>query len=168
MVTPFISRDVFRSLLYAWREISETKLLGSVSRRRPQHLLGILQGGLGHLRAAQHPCHFLQPLLFPKQPDRGARPALHFLLLDHEMLIGEGRNLRQMGHAQYLLHSRQGFQLLTYRLGCPSADADVNLIEDQCAGQGCPFPAAGCPFRRSTRRVVSTRSLPALAVRMIS
>ena len=59
--------------------------------RRPQKLI------VGFV-AAEHPRDFRWPIARPKRGHAAPGRTAALLLFDHEMTVGEGRNLRQMGH----------------------------------------------------------------------
>ena len=59
--------------------------------------------------------------------------AVVFSLFYHQMLIGEGGDLGQMGDAQDLLGAAQRLELLADRFGGAASNADIDLIEDQRA-----------------------------------
>jgi hypothetical protein len=107
-----------------------------------QHLLGMLARGLGQFGPAQHAGNFLGALLAGDEADCGAGAIGGALLFDHVMMVGEGRNLRQVSYAQYLIGSRQCFQLFSYGLSCASADAGIDFVEDKSyvRGWGGPPP----------------------------
>ena len=68
--------------------------------------------------------------------DLGAGAAVGLALFDDEVLIGEGRNLRQVRHAQNLLAAAEGFELLADSFSGAASDANVDFVEDQCAWGG--------------------------------
>ncbi len=68
-----------------------------------QELLGMAERSIAELGSAHHARHFFGPLRLLEQPHRGFGVALFLLFLDQEVRIGEGGDLGQMRHAQYLL-----------------------------------------------------------------
>ena len=95
-----------------------------------------------------------------EQPDLGFGAARGLALVDEEMLIGEGGDLRQVSDAENLLAARQGLELLAYGFRGAAADADVDFIEDQSARRGVFFLALD--------EVSSTATLSASITRLIS
>jgi len=71
-----------------------------------------------------------------REGDFGFGAAVGFALVDEEVLIGEGGDLGQVGYAQNLLAAAEGFELLATASAAASANADVDLIEDQGARGG--------------------------------
>src|ERR1700730_10933002 len=103
-------------------------------------------GSLRLLRAAQHAGHFFDSLSGTETPDSGLYPASLFSLFHHKMLRCKNRDLGQMCDAQHLLRLAQRLQLPSYGFCGPTADADVDLVEDQRARQqrsAFSFVAAG-------------------------
>ncbi len=88
--------------------------------------------------------------------DVGVGAAAGFLLRDEEVLVGEGGDLRQMGDAEDLLGFGQGLELLADGLGCATADADVDFVEDEGAGER--GSAAACPSRWQPSSTVTLRA----------
>src|SRR5260370_29618055 len=72
--------------------------------RRPQKLI------VGFV-AAEHPRDFPRSIARPKRGHAAPGRTTALLLFDHEMTVGEGRNLRQMGHTSDLMVTRKLFQL---------------------------------------------------------
>src|SRR5207245_7642216 len=52
------------------------------------------------------------------------------LLLDYIMEISKCRDLRQVGHAEDLIGSRELFELFAYGLGGAAANANINFVKD--------------------------------------
>ena len=100
-----------------------------------QQMCSMFQAGLGQLGPAQHAGDLLGPLRILHAANLGLRAPALLRLLDQKVLIAERRNLRKMGDAQHLLALRQRLQLSPNRLRRPSADADIDLVEDQRARQ---------------------------------
>ena len=73
-----------------------------------QHLFGVLQGGVRHLRAAQHTGDFVAAFFVRKMPDAGSRATALSMLFDQIVLVGEGGDLREMSNAEHLLAAREG------------------------------------------------------------
>ena len=96
----------------------------------------MLEAGVGDLCAGEHSGDFASAGGVVEEANLHPGAALGFVLLDDEVLIGEGGDLGQMGDAQDLLAAAQGFELLADGLGGAASDADVDFVEDQCAGGG--------------------------------
>ena len=62
----------------------------------------------------------------------GATVAL--VLLDPELGVGVRGDLAEMGHAQNLMRARQLPEAAAHGLGAPSADAGIDLVEDERRG----------------------------------
>jgi hypothetical protein len=75
--------------------------------------------------AAQHAGQLPEPLVSLDPPHGG--PAA--LAIDHQVGVGEGRHLREVGHHQNLPATGQSGQLLSHRQRGRSADAGVDLVE---------------------------------------
>src|SRR5213078_1447771 len=67
--------------------------------------------------------------------DVGARAVAGDLLGDLEMAISEGRDLGQVGDAQYLVAAGQPPELLAHHATAAPTDAHVHLIEYQGGGE---------------------------------
>ena len=94
-----------------------------------------------------HPCYFFGSFLWREEADGGLGAALFFLFFDEEVLIGEGGDLREVGDAEDLLDAREGFEFLADGFGGPASDADVDLVEDEGAGDlDFAGAAAVCAF----------------------
>ena len=63
------------------------------------------------------------------------RPADVFLF-DQVVMVGEGGDLRQVGHAENLVRPRQGSSASSYRFRCPASDAGIDFVEHQRALRG--------------------------------
>ena len=72
------------------------------------------------------------PLLQMAGQGDGAAVPLH--LLDEIMMVGEGSDLRQVGHTEHLMARRQRLQLAAHNFGDAPADAGVNFVEHQATG----------------------------------
>jgi hypothetical protein len=68
-----------------------------------QHLLGVFAGGLGQLGAAQHAGNFFSTFFSSDWPNRCLSSTGSLPLLDDVVMVGEGGDLRQMGHAEHLI-----------------------------------------------------------------
>ncbi len=109
----------------------------------------MLEASLGEFFAAKHAGYFLGALEIVHAADLGLGSAALFRFFDEEVLIAEGRDLWEVGDAEDLLAFGQGFELAPYGLGRATADADVDLVEDEGAGEDGLLPAAGgtgCTF----------------------
>ena len=107
-----------------------------------QHLFGVAQGSFGYCGSADHAGYFFGSLIRGQEADRGLGAALFFLLFDEEVVVGEGGDLGEVGDAEDLLHSREGFEFLADGFGGAASDADVDFVEDEGAG-GNFFPRLG-------------------------
>src|ERR1700730_4820291 len=90
----------------------------------------MLAGSFGQLCAAQHAGYFLGALLAGDRTDAGTGTAREVLFLDHIMVIGEGCDLREMSHAEYLIGACQCFQFLADGLRGAASNAGVDFVED--------------------------------------
>lgn len=86
---------------------------------------------VGQLSAAQHACYFFGALFVAELADVDARPAAGFLFFNEQMMVRKRRNLGQMSDAKNLIVGSQSLQFLANCLRCASADAGIDLIEDQ-------------------------------------
>ena len=64
-------------------------------------------------------------------PDAGPSPPILARLLNQEMLVGKGRDLRQVRNAHHLLPLGQRLQLSSHRLRRPASNPDIDLVEHQ-------------------------------------
>ncbi len=123
-----------------------TLVLGSDRFHSPvcfDHLLGMLPRSLRQFRARQHAGHFFGPFFPGYLPDGGFGSSTGSSLFDQIMLIGEGCDLRKVGHAQDLICFGQCFQLFPHCLGCAASDAGIDFVEDERAlCGGILLPAA--------------------------
>src|SRR3984885_7087025 len=95
----------------------------------------MFQAGLGQLGPAKHAGYLLRALGVLHAANLGLGAPALFGLFNQEVLVPKRRNLRQMSNAQYLLTLRQCFELFPDCLSSPSADSDIDLVEDQGARQ---------------------------------
>ena len=58
----------------------------------------MVEAGLGELGAGEHAGDLVFALIFLHAPNAGAGAPVAVGLLDQEVLVGEGGNLRQMGN----------------------------------------------------------------------
>src|SRR5579875_2775076 len=100
-------------------------------RARLQHLLRVTERRLRHRRSADHARDLFGAFGRSQQTNGGVRAPLLLLLLNQEVLIGEGRDLRQVGHAKHLLDARQSLQLAPDRFRRAPANPDIDFVEDQ-------------------------------------
>ena len=73
----------------------------------------------------KHPGEFVDPVFSRHGMDGCNGP----VPLDHDVVIGERRHLRQVGHAEHLATPGQGGQLATDGERRTSADPRVDLVE---------------------------------------
>ncbi len=78
---------------------------------------------LGQLRAGQHARHFLGAFFPGNLTDSGLRAARGLTFLDQVVVIGKGRDLRQVSNAEHLIPFSKRLQLLPDRLSRTSSDA---------------------------------------------
>ena len=75
------------------------------------HLRGVLQAGVGDLCAGEHARDFVGAGAIVENANAGMRAAILLALFDGEVLIGEGRNLREVGDAEDLLGAGESLSL---------------------------------------------------------
>src|SRR5713226_434279 len=78
---------------------------------------------VGDFGAAEHPRDLFDPLSLHQRAHAAAGRAAPFFFFDQEMSVGEGGDLRQMGHAQHLMKAREFLELASDDLGDRAADA---------------------------------------------
>ena len=87
-------------------------------------------GGAAHV-AAEHLGELDDPALSVEVLDLGDRPAVALSLGDPVVGVGMRGDLRQMRDAQHLVATRESPQAPTDRIGAPTTDARVDLVEDE-------------------------------------
>src|SRR5207249_9094330 len=80
--------------------------------------------------ATQHAGNFFGALIAGDGTDGSASASGDLLLLDYIMEISKCRDLRQVGHAEDLIGSRELFELFAYGLGGAAANANINFVKD--------------------------------------
>jgi hypothetical protein len=124
------------------------------------HLRGVLEAGFGDCCAGEHSGYFVGAGAVVEEGDLGPGAAVGLALVDEEVLVGEGGDLWQMGHAQNLLAAAEGFELLADGFRGAAADADVDLVEDQRARGGSASSWAWtAPSSTLTLRASMTRDI---------
>src|SRR5947207_1723189 len=113
------------------------------SRVRLQHLLCVLAGSICQFRAAQHAGNLFSAFFADEGTDGGAGASADLLLFNYMMAVSKGRNLRQVGHTEDLIGSRELFEFFAYGLGGAAANANINFVEDHG-----PLRAGGFLLRR--------------------
>ena len=108
-----------------------------------EQLAGRDANAIGHRRPAQHTGDLLDPRLFVEPRHGGPRPAGVDALLDLEVRVGGGGNLRQVRDAQYLKCGPERAQFRADDISHPPADAGIDLVEDQPRGLGASGPPGG-------------------------
>src|ERR1019366_5168885 len=98
------------------------------------HLGGVLVAGFGDIGAGDHSGYFVGAGAVVEDADLGFGAAVGLALFYDKVLIGEGGDLREMGHAEDLLAAAEGFELLADGFGGAASDADVDFVEDEGAG----------------------------------
>src|SRR5690606_35224576 len=73
-----------------------------VSRRQPQQLLGMRSAQFGVFHAGEHPGQLAHPALVVERDHAAAHHAAVAGLLHHQVLVGEGGDLRQVGDDDHL------------------------------------------------------------------
>ena len=96
-----------------------------------QHLLSMLPRGFGQLGAAEHSGDLFGAFVSGDQMDGRAGASACGLFFDQVVMIGEGGNLGQVGHAKNLVLTGKTLELLPYRLRRPATDACIDFIENQ-------------------------------------
>src|SRR4051812_1690034 len=81
-----------------------------------QQLPCMFEACLSQLRATQHTCHLAGPFALVHPPNTRSGPPGLIRLLNQEMLICKGCDLRQVRDADHLLPLRQGLQLPSHSL----------------------------------------------------
>src|SRR5215813_13349775 len=103
------------------------------SRVRLQQLLRVLTRTLRQLGSAQHAGDFFRTLAGIKRTNQCPGAARDFPLLDQIMVVGKGRDLRQVGDAEHLVGPGQGFQFLAHGFRGAATDAGIDLVKHQGA-----------------------------------
>jgi hypothetical protein len=83
----------------------------------------VLAGFAGDRHSAQHPRDFFDARVVFECGDLGARGASVGHLRDSQVLIAEGRNLRQMRHAKHLRRRAKRGEFATDDFGDRATDA---------------------------------------------
>ena len=91
----------------------------------------MLPGCFREFRAAQHACDFFGSIFSGHLADGGAGASGGFFLFNHVVMIAEGGDLRQVGHAQHLIAAGERLELLADRLRGPSANASIDFVKNQ-------------------------------------
>src|SRR6185295_13722438 len=81
--------------------------------------------------AAEHPRDFVDAAGLVEAADRRPRPSAIHTLVDCEVRIGVGGDLRQVRDAEDLERGAERTQLAADDVGDAAADAGVDLVEDQ-------------------------------------
>ena len=81
--------------------------------------------------AGEHARQLLDALLLRQQADLGDRPAIGVVLLHPEVRVSMGCELGEVRHTQHLPAAGQTRELASHRVGRGTADARVDLVEDQ-------------------------------------
>ena len=89
---------------------------------------------VGHLGAGQHARDLLAPLGLVERVDAGAGDEAVVALLDEQMAVAAGGDLRAVGDDEQLRAVRQPVEPLADRAGDRAADAAVDLVEDHRRG----------------------------------
>ena len=93
----------------------------------------MFHGAGGILRAADEAGDFLRAARFVEGAHGGAGALPHLRLFHHEMTVGKGGDLRQMGDAQHLPLAGDHRHLLAHGLRHAAGDAGVDLVKDHRA-----------------------------------
>ena len=112
----------------------------------------MLASGITDLLSAGHPSDLVHPRVALHALDHGSSAAAADLLVNPEMHIREGRDLRQVRDAQHLVVSRQPGQRAPDPIGGAATDTRVHLIEDQ-------HHPARIPAQRAANRKLHAREL---------
>ena len=96
----------------------------------------MLEAGFGDLCAGDHAGDFVGAGAVVEKADFGFGAAVGLALVDEEVLVGEGGDLRQVGDAENLLAAAEGFEFLADSFRGAAADTDVDFVEDKCPGGG--------------------------------
>src|SRR5881409_2020710 len=105
-------------------------------------MLGMLAGLAREARPAEHAGQLRYPLRRRERPGRGRGPSRMDALSDRDVMLGEGRDQRQVRDAEHLPRPAELRELAADALGHGPADPGVDLVEDErCAallggGQG--------------------------------
>src|SRR2546428_472225 len=114
-------------------------------RVRLQHLLGVLAGSICQFRATEHAGNFFGAFFAGDGTDSGAGASGDLLLFNYIMVISKCRDLRQMGHAEDLIGSRELVEFSAYGL----ADAASTLALSASITRESSPPDAICSNGRS-------------------
>ena len=111
---------------------------GLAAARRVDQLPSVLEARVGHQLAPEHPRHLPHPVRFGERAHLGGHATPFLALLDPEMVIGIGCDLRQVGDAQDLSRARDLTELPPHGVGGLASDPHVHLVEYQnrdCVGR---------------------------------
>ncbi len=114
-------------------------LVNETSPAPGDHLRGVLQAGVGDLGAGEHARDFVGAGAIVEDANAGLRAAILLALFDGEVLIGEGRNLREVGDAEDLLGAGESFEFVADSFGGAASYPDVDLVKNQSAWRGFLF-----------------------------
>ncbi len=93
----------------------------------------MLAGRFGKFGSAEHAGDFFGALLAGDEAHGGAGAIGGAFLFNQVMMIGEGRDLRQVSDAEHLIGSRQRLQLFADGLGGASSNAGIDFIKYESA-----------------------------------
>src|SRR5579862_5180407 len=99
------------------------------------HLRGVLEACFRDFCAGQHARDFVGASAVVEDTNLSLGAAVVFALLDSEMLIGEGSDLREVCNAENLLRAAESLELLADGFGGAASDSDIDFVEDQRAGR---------------------------------
>src|SRR5579862_5753154 len=94
-----------------------------------QHLLGVLAGRFGKLGTTEHAGYFFGPLVAADEAHGSASAIGGSFLFNQIMMVGESRDLRQVGNTKHLIGSRQRLQFFADGLGGAASNASIDFIK---------------------------------------
>lgn len=132
MIAYFYFKIIFNYIPIA--DIRQPVSVTSKAALRSLHLLYDLSGrfntGFCRIVAGKHAGDFKDVFTVRKAAYLGDRPTVGFLLIDEEMVVGNGRRLRQVGDTENLSSAGEFPDMVGDLKARLTADADVNFIEN--------------------------------------
>ena len=95
-----------------------------------QQLVGVGAALFGEAGAAQHAGDLVAPLGGGQLANTGDGAAGGDLLFDAQVMVGVGRDLRQVGDAQHLPVASHGADVSPDAIGGGATDAGIDLVKD--------------------------------------
>src|SRR6266542_145700 len=95
-------------------------------------LLGVPARLLGNFDTAEHARDLVDSLAVRESLNSGEGSAFLDFLLDDEVSVSDGGDLRQVGHADHLMVDCHLFEFFTNDFGDSPSNSRIHLIEEQC------------------------------------